>query len=97
MPAQGYRDKRLPLVLARTIPKGFPSALATVTRRKLAMLDAAQTLADLREPPANHLEALQGDRAGQHSIRINKQFRLCFRWTSRGPDDVELVDYHRGS
>ena len=94
MPIQGYRDKRLPLVLTRLVPKGFPAALATVTRRKLAMLDAAKTLADLREPPANHLEALSGDRAGQHSIRVNDQFRLCFRWTARGPDEVEFVDYH---
>jgi toxin HigB-1 len=94
MPIQGYRDRRLPLVLARTIPKGFPAALASVTRRKLAMLDAAQTLNDLREPFANHLEALRDDRKGQHSIRVSRQWRLCFRWTERGPDDVELVDYH---
>jgi proteic killer suppression protein len=58
------------------------------------MLDAAKTLSDLREPPANRLEALSGDRAGQHSVRVNDQFRLCFRWTARGPTDVELVDYH---
>jgi proteic killer suppression protein len=94
MPIQGYRDNRLPLVLARSTPKGFPAALATVTRRKLAMLDAAKTLSDLREPPANRLKALSGDRAGQHSVRVNDQFRLCFRWTARGPTDVELVDYH---
>jgi toxin HigB-1 len=94
MPIQRYRDNRLPLVLARSAPKGFPADLAAVTRRKLAMLDAANTLADLRKPPANHLEALSGDRAGQHSIRVNDQFRLCFRWTPRGPTDVELVDYH---
>ena len=94
MPIQGYRDRRLSLVLARTVPKGFPTALATVTRRKLAMLDAAKTLNDLRKPYANHLEALSDDRKGQHSIRVNDQFRLCFRWTDRGPDDVELVDYH---
>ena len=59
MPIQGYRDKRLPLVLARNVPKGFPAALATVTRRKLAMLDAAKTLADLREMPANRLGSTQ--------------------------------------
>jgi len=94
MTIQSYRDKRLPLVLARTVPKGFPAALASITRRKLAMLDAAAILGDLRLPPANHLEALSGDRAGQHSIRITRQFRLCFRWTSRGPEDVEFVDYH---
>ena len=94
MPIQGFRDNRLPLVLARTVPKGFSAALVKATRRKLAMLDGAQTLADLRIPPANRLEALHGDRVGQHSIRVNDQFRLCFRWTPRGPTDVELVDYH---
>jgi toxin HigB-1 len=94
MPIQGYRDDRLPLVLARSVPKGFPATLAAVTRRKLAMLDAAKTLADLRKLPANRLEALSGDRAGQHSIRVNDQYRLCFRWTPRGPANVEMVDYH---
>lgn len=64
--------------------------------RKLDMLDSAADLLDLRSPPGNHLEALIGDRAGQHSIRINKQFRVCFVWTPGGPTDVEIVDYHRG-
>jgi proteic killer suppression protein len=59
------------------------------------MLDAALSLDDLRSPPANRLEALRGDRAGQHSIRVNDQFRICFVWTSKGPDGVEFVDYHR--
>lgn len=58
------------------------------------MLDAAIALDDLRSPPGNHLEALVGDRKGQHSIRINRQFRICFRWTDDGPEDVEVVDYH---
>jgi proteic killer suppression protein len=62
--------------------------------RKLDMLDAAVTLDDLRSPPGNRLEALVGDRKGQHSIRINDQFRICFRWTEAGPEDVEIVDYH---
>ena len=62
--------------------------------RKLDMLDAATALGDLRSPPGNHLEALKGDRKGQHSIRINKQWRVCFRWTNDGPEDVEIVDYH---
>jgi proteic killer suppression protein len=65
-----------------------------VLERKLAMLHAASVTNDLRIPPSNHLEALKGDRAGQHSIRVNDQFRLCFRWTSEGPADVECVDYH---
>ena len=60
----------------------------------LVMLDAAETLDDLREPPGNRLEALRGDRAGQHSIRINQQWRICFTWTDAGPIDVEIVDYH---
>ncbi|RPI39135.1 MAG: type II toxin-antitoxin system RelE/ParE family toxin [Hyphomicrobiaceae bacterium] len=94
MAIQRYRDERLRLLLARVVPKGFPASLASVTRRKLAMLDAAETLADLRHPPANRLEALKGDSAGQHSIRVNDQFRLCFRWTARGPDEVEFIDYH---
>lgn len=70
------------------------AAIANVVVRKLAQLDAAQTLAFLRAPPGNRLEALQGGRAGQYSIRINDQFRLCFRWTEDGPEDVEIVDYH---
>ena len=62
--------------------------------RKLDMLNAAATLEDLRSPPGNRLEALKGDRAGQHSIRINDQFRLCFEWTDQGPANVEIGDYH---
>ncbi len=76
-----------------TTPARF-RALARVAERKLAQLDAAQTLAALRAPPGNCLEALKGDRKGQHSIRINEQWRLCFVWTSAGPVDVEIVDYH---
>ena len=70
------------------------SPIATVAARKLAMLDAAHTLEFLRSPPGNRLEALRGDRKGQHSIRINDQFRICFRWSDDGPTDVEIVDYH---
>jgi len=70
------------------------SGVAKVATRKLAQLDAANTLEFLRSPPGNRLEALTGDRKGQHSIRINDQFRLCFRWTTEGPTDVEIVDYH---
>jgi toxin HigB-1 len=69
---------------------GFES----VARRKLRQLEIAGRLDDLRVPPGNRLEALRGDRAGQHSIRINDQFRICFRWTTAGPEDVEIVDYH---
>jgi proteic killer suppression protein len=62
--------------------------------RKLAMVDAAATLQDLRSPPGNRLEPLAGDRAGQHSIRINDQWRVCFAWTDAGPANVEIADYH---
>ncbi len=65
-----------------------------VAERKLTQLDAAVILDDLKAPPGNRLEALAGDRSGQHSIRINDQFRLCFVWTEEGPVDVEIVDYH---
>lgn len=75
-------------------PKGFPADLLKVARRKLLMLDNAVALEDLRVPPANRLEALKGDRAGQHSIRVNDQFRLCFRWVDGGAEDVQFVDYH---
>jgi proteic killer suppression protein len=65
-----------------------------VARRKLRQLQIAARLEDLRIPPGNRLEALKGARAGQHSIRVNDQFRICFRWTPAGARDVELVDYH---
>jgi len=70
------------------------AGIATVASRKLVMLDAAETLDFLRSPPGNRLEALKGDRAGQHSIRVNDQYRLCFRWTAASPENVEIVDYH---
>lgn len=69
-------------------------SISPVATRKLAQLAAAVTLDFLRSPPGNQLEALAGDRKGQHSIRINKQWRLCFVWTEMGPKDVEIVDYH---
>lgn len=74
--------------------KGFPADLVRRTRAMLSALDAAVVLEDLRFPPGNHLEALVGDRIGQHSVRINGQWRICFVWTDQGPAEVELVDYH---
>jgi proteic killer suppression protein len=74
-------------------PRRF-RAIQSVAERKLAQLDAAKTLGFLRSPPGNRLEALKGDRAGQYSIRINDQFRLCFIWSDSGPINVEIVDYH---
>jgi len=70
------------------------SVISEVATRKLAQLDAAHTLEFLRSPPGNRLEVLRGSRAGGYSIRVNDQFRLCFRWTAAGPEDVEIVDYH---
>jgi proteic killer suppression protein len=69
-------------------------AFERIAIRKLQQLDSAQTLEFLRSPPGNRLEALKGDRAGLHSIRINEQFRICFAWTDQGPQNVEIVDYH---
>jgi proteic killer suppression protein len=69
-------------------------AFVSIAERKLAQLDAAQTLEFLRAPPGNRLEALKGERKGQHSIRINDQWRICFVWSGLGPTDVEIVDYH---
>ena len=74
-------------------PRQF-RAIQTAAERKLAQLDAALTLDFLRAPPGNRLELLKGDRAGQHSMRINGQWRLCFVWTATGPVNVEIVDYH---
>ena len=68
--------------------------IAAVARRKLRQLEIAGRLDDLRVPPGNRLEALKGNRAGQHSIRVNDQFRVCFRWTDTGAEEVEIVDYH---
>jgi len=68
--------------------------IESVARRKLRQLEIAGRLDDLRAPPGNRLEAFKGDRAGQHSIRINDQYRVCFRWTSGGAEGVEIVDYH---
>jgi len=70
------------------------SAILTVATRKLTQLHAAATLAFLKAPPGNHLEALKGERKGQHSIRGNDQWRICFRWTAGGPEEVEIADYH---
>ena len=76
------------------VGKGFPADLVRVAQRKLVMVADAAELKDLRSPPGNRLEALEGDRAGQHSIRINDRWRVCFVWRDGGVDDVEVVDYH---
>lgn len=71
-----------------------PSRLWRIARNKLDLVDSAEDLIDLKSPPGNQLEQLKGDRAGQWSIRINRQYRICFSWTSRGPVNVQIVDYH---
>lgn len=91
---RSFKNKQAEAVASGRAPKGFPADLIRPAQRKLAMLNAAVELKDLRSPPGNMLEALKGDRAGQHSIRINGQFRICFVWTDAGPEGVEIVDYH---
>lgn len=71
-----------------------PRQLWSVARRKLDLLDSAAALSDVAAAPGNRLEPLRGERDGQHSIRINSQYRICFVWTERGPDEVEITDYH---
>jgi proteic killer suppression protein len=78
----------------RQIPKGFSHAVAKIARRKLIQLSNAGVLGDVAVPPGNQLEALQGNLAGRYSIRINDQWRIVFRWTAFGPEDVEIMDYH---
>ena len=91
---RSFKDRIAEQVSKGESPKGFPADLVKVARRKLGYLNAAVDLNDLRSPPGNHLEPLKGDRKGQHSIRINDQFRICFIWTDEGPDEVEITDYH---
>ncbi len=96
MAIRGFKDRTTALVFDGKCPKGFPSDLFKATRRKLAMIADAVSLNDLKMPPKNRLEALSKDRIGQHSIRVNDQFRICFRWTEGGAEDVEFTDYHKG-
>ena len=86
-------DKTAAVANGRT-PKGFPADLVRPALRKLVMIDSAVRLDDLRSPPGNRLEALKGDLAGWHSIRINDQWRIIFRWRDGAADDVSIVDYH---
>ncbi len=82
------------ILQGRVVPKGFPTGIVKAARRKLIMVDATDHLEALNSPPGNQLEALEGDLAGKHSIRINDQWRVVFRWTDAGPEDVEIIDYH---
>ena len=90
---QSFRCKDTQALFEGKSARRFKSC-ALAAERKLAQLDAAQTLDFLRAPPGNRLEALKGNRKGQHSIRINDQWRICFRWHNRDAYDVEIVDYH---
>lgn len=90
---RSFRCKETERLFQRQSVRRF-KAIEPVARRKLEMLEAAQRLDDLRVPPGNRLEALKGDRKGQHSIRVNDQFRICFIWREGGPEMVEIVDYH---
>jgi proteic killer suppression protein len=79
---------------SRAARRALPLQLVRVALRKLEQLDSAERLEDLRIPPGSRLEALKGDRVGQHSIRTNEQYRVCFAWSDSGPEAVEVVDYH---
>lgn len=91
---KSFKDRDAERLFRRERVKRLRADVQRVALRKLRILDAATTLDDLRVPPANRLEKLKGDRAGQYSIRINRQWRVCFRWRSGDAHDVEIVDYH---
>ena len=91
---RGFKNRVTEAIFDGQCPKEFPVQIFPVARRKLEALDAAERLSDLRVPPANRLERLKGNRKGKYSIRINDQWRICFRWTTDGPTAVEIVDYH---
>ncbi len=91
---RSFSDKETEKVFGRQVSRRLPHDIQQRAYQKLVMLDAAPALDDLRVPPGNRLEALRGDRAGQHSIRINQQWRICFTWQDGDAYDVEITDYH---
>ncbi|RLC72008.1 MAG: hypothetical protein DRJ03_27005 [Chloroflexi bacterium] len=91
---KSFRDKKTERIFTRRFTRRFPQNLHRVAWRKLMILDAAEQLSDLRVPPGNRLEKLSRDRAGEFSIRINDQWRVCFRWKDGNAYDVEITDYH---
>jgi len=91
---RSFKDSMTEMVASGKAPKGFPADIVRSSVRKLTMIDVAHDLEDLRSPPGNRLEALKGNCAGQHSIRINDQWRICFVWKDGGAENVEIVDYH---
>jgi proteic killer suppression protein len=94
MAIRSFRDKVAAALFLGLPVKGLPHDLRKRARTKLAILNRAMVLDDLRVPPGNRLEALSGNRRGQHSVRINGQWRICFRWENGGAEDVEICDYH---
>jgi len=91
---RSFRDRRTEGIFRRNRVKGIAIEIQRATLRKLMMLDAAESLDDLRTPPGNRLEKLTGDRSGQYSIRVNDQWRICFRWRQGDAHEAELTDYH---
>lgn len=91
---KSFKDKESEKIWRGEISRRLPADIQSVARRKLRMLNNARVLDDLRLPPANRLEPLKGNRKGQHSIRINDQWRICFVWTDGNVENVEIVDYH---
>ena len=91
---KSFRDKEAEKIFNRQFSGKLPQNIQRIARKKLVILDAAPELGDLRVPPGNRLEALKGDRKGQHSIHINDQWRICFRWRAGDAFDVEITDYH---
>ena len=89
-----FADKETEKIYLQEFSRKLPQSIQKIALRKLIMIDNAETLDDLRVPPANHLEALKGNRQGQYSIRINDQYRICFVFTEAGIENVEIVDYH---
>ena len=91
---RSFADKETERIWRRERVRKLDQGTQRAALRKLLILDAAETLDDLRVPPGNRLEKLKGDRAGSYSVRINQQWRICFGWTTAGPEDIEIVDYH---
>lgn len=89
-----FADRETEKIFHQNVSKKLPYSIQKTALRKLIMIDSAETLQDLRVPPANRLEALKGNRKGQYSIRINDQYRICFRFSANGAEDVEITDYH---
>jgi proteic killer suppression protein len=91
---RSFRDKDTERIWLRQRTRKLDDNTQRMALRKLLILDAADSLGDVRVPPGNRLEKLKGDRAQSYSIRVNQRWRICFRWTAAGPEDVEIVDYH---